>query len=124
MSGRSAVMDRETRWAFTAAFDGRRRKRRGCRRPGCVCTAYGRTVYRSTRTWPFGTSTHRRARLVHLVDAVYTAWEGGQLVGAMVRWMCGAYSARYRLLSAWDGDVCLVCAAAVLRAQEIAAGGC
>ncbi|GIH95349.1 hypothetical protein ACFFMN_23595 [Planobispora siamensis] len=111
--------DRSTAQAFTRATYGRAgRPLTLPRRPGLVCAAHGRAVYRSSRTWPYGRSTHQRARLVHRVDAIYTAWASGHLVGSLVRWTCGATTTRYQLLETCAGQACAACDALPARPAD------
>jgi hypothetical protein len=92
--------------------------RRGPRRgPGVVETAYDsyRTVIAAANTAPYGFSTHMSAYLTHQVDTVWHAWAGGQLMGSMVRWMCGSITHCYRLCDEPTGTICPMCVLAVSR---------
>lgn len=58
---------------------------------------------------PFGWSTSRRARLVHLPHTVLLAWRDDRLVGRMVAWHCGARTAYFQLAGECRGALCQMC---------------
>lgn len=80
------------RWRFTPPFD-----------------YEGLHVTSAVPKLRWGLSTSGQARLTHVSHTILLAWRGGDLVGRMVAWHCGARTAYFRLLAEPREPVCQMC---------------
>lgn len=73
------------------------------------CRSRGFQIRVAETCLPFGRSTNGNGYLTHVVSGLLLAWRHGRLMGAQVRWRCGARTMVFRLLDEPNSVLCPVC---------------
>ena len=73
------------------------------------CRTRGFEITVGSTRLPYGRSTNGNGYLTHVVTGLLLAWRRGRMVGAQVRWRCGARTMYFRLIDEPDSVLCPVC---------------